>query len=65
MTPGFSTYEHTDMKPARGASKREYGGATAEEKLAAVRKLASFKLPVSTVRRMKTESVPSTEDLAP
>ena len=38
MTPGFSTYEHTDMKPVRGANKREYGGATAEEKLAAVRK---------------------------
>jgi hypothetical protein len=65
LTPGFSTYEHTDMKPVRGASKREYGAATAEEKLAAVRKLASLKLPVSTVRRMKTESVPSTEDLAP
>jgi hypothetical protein len=53
------------MELVRSACKREYGAATAEEKLAAVRKLASLKLPVSTVRRMKTESVPSTEDLAP
>lgn len=49
----------------RKACKREYGGATAEEKLAAVRRLASFKLPVSAVRRMKNESVPDAGSLAP
>jgi hypothetical protein len=49
----------------RSACQREYGGATAEEKLAAVRRLASLKLPVSTVRRMKRESVPDAERFAP
>lgn len=49
----------------RNACKREYGGATAEEKLAAVRRLATFNLPVSTVRRMKSESVPDAASLAP
>jgi hypothetical protein len=49
----------------RSACQREYGGATAEEKLAAVRRLASLKLPVSTVQRMKRESVPDAERFAP
>jgi predicted DNA-binding protein len=49
----------------RSACKHEYGGATAEEKLAAVRRLANLKLPVSTVRRMKRESVPDPGTLAP
>ena len=49
----------------RSACEREYGGATAEEKLAAVRRLASLKLPVSTVRRMKRESLPDAERFAP
>ena len=49
----------------RSACKREYGGATTEEKLAAVRRLTGLELPVSTARRMKRESVADAESLAP
>jgi hypothetical protein len=42
----------------RSACDREYGSASREEKLAAVRKLASLHLPVASPLAMKRESVP-------
>ena len=49
----------------RSACDREYGSASREEKLAAVRKLAALRLPVSDPRKMKRESVPNAKELAP
>jgi predicted DNA-binding protein len=49
----------------RSACEHEYGAAPAEEKLAAVRRMVGLALPVASVRRMKRESVPSAERLAP
>lgn len=49
----------------RSACDREYGSASREEKLAAVRKLAALRLPVADPRRMKQESVPNAKELAP
>jgi hypothetical protein len=49
----------------RSACERQYGSASAEEKVAAVRRMAGFALPVGTVRRMKRESVPDAGSLAP
>jgi hypothetical protein len=49
----------------RRACEREYGAATAEEKLAAVRRMVGLALPVASVRRMKRESVPDAGSLAP
>jgi hypothetical protein len=49
----------------RSACEHEYGAAPAEEKLAAVRRMAGLALPVASVRRMKRESVPGAERLAP
>ena len=48
----------------RGACEREYCTCSREEKLAAVKKLVSLRLPVAGTRRMKRESVPHPEDLA-
>lgn len=50
---------------ARSACVREYCAASVEEKIATVRRLAGLQLPVSTVRRMKRESVPGAKGLAP
>lgn len=49
----------------RSACEREYGAAPAEEKLAAVRRMVGLALPVASVRRMKRESVPDAQSLAP
>ena len=49
----------------RSACERAYGSASAEEKVAAVRRMAGLALPVGSVRRMKRESVPDAERLAP
>jgi hypothetical protein len=49
----------------RSACDREYGSASSEEKLAAVRKLAALGLPVADPRRMKRESAPDARKLAP
>jgi hypothetical protein len=48
----------------RSACEREYAAPTAEERIAAVRRLAALKLPVGGVRRMNLEAVPDAEDLA-
>ena len=49
----------------REACKREYGGATTEERLAAVANLAALDLPVDTPEAMARESVPRPDDLMP
>jgi predicted DNA-binding protein len=49
----------------RSACEREYGAAPAEEKVAAVRRMAKLTLPVANVRRMKRESVIDAGSLAP
>ena len=49
----------------RAACEREYTQPTREEKLAAVRRIAALKLPVSDVRTMKRQSVPHPDDLLP
>lgn len=43
----------------------EYGLVPEDERLDAVRKLAALRLPVSTPREMKQESVPGPEELLP
>ena len=48
----------------RRACERQYGSASTEERLDAVRALARMKLPVASPRRMKEESVPRPEELA-
>jgi hypothetical protein len=48
----------------RSACEREYGASSREERIAAVRRIVTLKLPAPNVRRMKRESVPSPEDLA-
>ena len=47
----------------RTACESQYGIRTSDEKLAAIRKVSALKLPVSSVRRMKLESVPDPKDL--
>ena len=49
----------------RSACEREYGAPSREEKVAAVRRLAGLKLPVADPRKMKRESVPDADELAP
>jgi len=49
----------------RSACEHEYGRADPEEKVAAIRRMAHLALPVAGVRRMKRESVPTPEKLAP
>jgi len=49
----------------RSACEREYGTSSREAKIAAVKKLAGLKLPVSSPARMKRESVPDARKLAP
>ena len=51
----------------RRACEREYGsgGATREEKLAAVRRIASLNLPVCDVEQMERESLPEPNSFAP
>ena len=49
----------------RGACVREYGRASREERLAAVRELSSLDLPVGTPEEMAGESVPTPEELLP
>jgi len=49
----------------RVACERQYGLASREERLAAVRDLASLNLPVGTPEEMARESVPTPEELLP
>ena len=49
----------------RSACEHEYGAVPVAEKLAAVRRMVGLALPVASVRRMKRESVPAAERLAP
>ncbi len=49
----------------RLACESQYGLATREERLAAVRDLAALDLPVGTPEEMARESVPTPEDLLP
>ena len=49
----------------RTACEREYGAASPADKIAAIRRMAELALPVSDVKRMKRETVPSPEDLLP
>jgi hypothetical protein len=49
----------------RSACEHEYGAVPVAEKLAAVRRMVGLALPVASVRRMKQESVPAAERLAP
>ena len=49
----------------RSAVEHQYGLGGSEERLRAVRALASLSLPVGSPEEMKRESVPSPEDLAP
>lgn len=46
----------------REACEARYGAVTEDERLAAVARLRSLSLPVSTPRRMKRESVPAARD---
>jgi hypothetical protein len=47
----------------RSACQRQYGSPAPEEKIAAIRRIATLKLRVADVRRMKRESVPDPKDL--
>jgi hypothetical protein len=49
----------------RRACEREYGVASREEKLAAVKRMTSLRLPVSGIEQMKRESVPDPRGFAP
>ena len=49
----------------RKACEREYGLASREERLAAVRELAALSLPIGTPEEMARESVPRPEELMP
>jgi hypothetical protein len=51
----------------RRACEREYGsgGASREERLAAVRRMASLNLPVCDIEQMERESVPDPNSFAP
>ncbi len=49
----------------RRACESQYGLATREERLAAVRDLAALDLPVGTPEEMARESAPTPEDLLP
>jgi predicted DNA-binding protein len=49
----------------RRACERQYGLPTKEEKLAAVRGLATLTLPVGDPKQMKRESVPDPQELLP
>lgn len=46
----------------RRACEREYGHASAEERMAAVRELESLGLPVASPRAMKRQSVVAVDD---
>ena len=49
----------------RSACEREYGEASPEDRLAAVRELAAMRLPVGTPEEMARESLPAPEELMP
>jgi hypothetical protein len=49
----------------RSACEHEYGAASVEEKVAAVRRMVALGLPVASVRQMKRESVADAGRLAP
>lgn len=49
----------------RSACERHYALPSREERLAAVRQLAAMRLPVAHPRRMKQQSVPRPEEIAP
>lgn len=49
----------------RDACERLYGEPSADERMQAVRMLASLSLPVGTVEQMSEESVPRPEELLP
>jgi predicted DNA-binding ribbon-helix-helix protein len=49
----------------REACERQYGFGASQERLSAVRELASLELPVGDVAEMKGESVPDPDDLLP
>jgi hypothetical protein len=59
---------HTSMADlVRRACEREYGsgGATREEKLAALKRMTSLNLPVCDIEQMERESVPDPSEFAP
>ena len=49
----------------RSACQLQYGVASREERLAAVRRLAAMNLPVGTPSQIKAESVPHPDELMP
>lgn len=49
----------------RSACERQYGLASADERLAAVEALAALELPVGSPEEMARESVPSPDELMP
>ena len=49
----------------RRACEREYRRASLGEKMAAIRRMVLLGLPIAGVRRMKRQSVPAQEKLAP
>ena len=49
----------------RTACERHYALPSREEKLAAVRKLKTLRLPVAHPRRMQQQAVPRPEEIAP
>jgi hypothetical protein len=57
---------HTSLGDlVRRACEREYGTSSREEKIAAVKRLARLRLPVSDPALMKRESIPDAHALAP
>jgi hypothetical protein len=59
---------HTSMADlVRRACEREYGSGSAsrEERLAAVRRMASLNLPVCDIEQMERESQPDPDSFAP
>lgn len=57
---------HTSLgELVRRACEKEYGESSRDEKLAALKRLATLRLPVSTPEQMKRESVPDPRKLAP
>ena len=49
----------------REACERQYGFVPVEQRMEALRQIASLELPVDTPARMKEESVPTPENLLP
>lgn len=58
--------KHTSLGDlVRSACQRQYGLASAEERLGAVRDVAALRLPVGTPEEMAAESVPDPDESLP